>query len=87
MIVSPRASMDGADLLDAGFGISEVVDMVILKGVDEDTKRKVLRYVDFDKFTSTPKPVRKTKTKGACVVDVPSPKPAAMAWEQGRNAI
>lgn len=76
MIVSPRASMDGADLLDAGFGIAEVVDMVILKGVDEDTKQKVLRYVDFDKFTSTPKPVKKTKTKtkGACVVDVSSPK-------------
>lgn len=78
MIVSPRASMDGADLLDAGFGISEVVDMVILKGVDEDTKRKVLRYVDFDKFTSTPKPVRKTKgvcVKSVSVVDVPLPKP------------
>ena len=76
MIVSPRASMDGADLLDAGFGIAEVVDMVILKGVDEDTKQKVLRYVDFDKFTSTPKPVKKTKTKRVCVVDVPLPKPA-----------
>lgn len=75
MIVSPRASMDGADLLDAGFGIAEVVDMVILKGVDEDTKQKVLRGVDFHKFTSTPKPVRKTKTKAVCVVDVPLQKP------------
>lgn len=75
MIVSPRASMDGADLLDAGFGIAEVVDMVILKGVDEDTKQKVLRYVDFYKFMHSPKPVKKTRTKGACAVDVPLPKP------------
>ena len=32
MIVSPRASMDGADLLDAGFEPERVLDMVIFKG-------------------------------------------------------
>lgn len=45
-IVSPRASMDGADLLDAGFDVKEVVDMVLLKGCDEDVKEKMLRDVD-----------------------------------------
>lgn len=72
MIVSPRASMDGADLLDAGFHISDVVKMVILKGVDKDIENKVLRYLDFDKFTNTPKVKKEKKTK-VVRVNVPTP--------------
>lgn len=72
MIVSPRASMDGADLLDAGFHISDVVKMVILKGVDKDIEKKVLRYLDFDKFTNTPK-IKKERKKKIVSVDIPNP--------------
>lgn len=46
MIVSPRASMNGADLLDAGFKIEDVIDMVILKGADKDIRAKILNDVD-----------------------------------------
>lgn len=72
MIVSPRASMDGADLLDAGFHISDVVKMVILKGVDKDIENKILRHLDFDKFTSAPKVKRKERKK-IVSVDIPNP--------------
>lgn len=53
MIVSPRASMDGADLLEAGFKVEEVVDMVVLKGADKDTKTKALQDVSFDLGSET----------------------------------
>lgn len=46
MIISPRASMDGADLLDAGFKIEDVIDMVVMKGADDDTKLKLMRGID-----------------------------------------
>ena len=45
VIISPRACMDGADLLDAGFEPSEVVDMTIFKGCSEDIKKKLLKGV------------------------------------------
>lgn len=47
MIVSPRASMDGADLLDVGFTFDEVVDMVICKGCGADIKKAILKGVKF----------------------------------------
>lgn len=50
MIVSPRASMDGADLLDAGFSPERVVEMVIYKGCDEDIKKKIMQGVDLTKL-------------------------------------
>ena len=45
MIVSPRASMDGADLLDAGFNINDVLEMCIFKGCDNDVKTKILKDI------------------------------------------
>ena len=36
VVIGQRAMLDGADLLDAGFSQSEVEDMVIYKGIDED---------------------------------------------------
>lgn len=36
IVIGSRAMLDGADLLDAGFSQSEVEDMVIYKGIDED---------------------------------------------------
>ena len=47
MIVSPRASMNGADLLEQGFSIEEVLDMCVFKGTDYDTKTKCLRGINF----------------------------------------
>ena len=50
VVVSPRASMQGADLLDADFGVEEVLDMVILKGVSQDVKSQMLKDVSFSKI-------------------------------------
>lgn len=50
MIVSPRASMNGADLLDAGFKIEEVLDMVIFKGASEDTRLKAMQGINLDEY-------------------------------------
>lgn len=49
MIVSPRASMDGADLLDAGFTMEEVAEMTIFKGCDEDVRTKLKRHIPLSK--------------------------------------
>lgn len=46
MIVSPRASMNGADLLDAGFTVEQAVEMCILKGADYDVRKKVLKGIN-----------------------------------------
>ena len=46
VIISPRAAMDGADLLDAGFTEDEVLEMCIFKGCTEDIKDKILRGVE-----------------------------------------
>lgn len=45
LIVSPRASMNGADLLDAGFSYDEVLDMCIFKGADVDVRTKCMEGV------------------------------------------
>ena len=45
VIISPRACMDGADLLDAGFTYEEAIDMTIIKGNSEDVKKKLLNGV------------------------------------------
>lgn len=61
--VSPRALMDGADLLDQGFTSKEVLDMVVFKGVEEDVKAKALKGIKLDSPTtkkgeSTSQPVK-----------------------------
>ena len=48
MAVSPRASMQGADLLESGFSMNEVLDMCIFKGATEDVKNKLLQGIDFN---------------------------------------
>lgn len=50
VIVSPRASMQGADLLEAGFDVNDVLEMCILKGASEDIKNKLLKDIDFGLF-------------------------------------
>jgi MoxR-like ATPase len=45
VMVTPRASIEGAKLLNAGFSRSEVEDMTIFNATDADTKRKVLAAV------------------------------------------
>lgn len=57
MAVSPRASMQGADLLESGFDINEVLDMCVFKGVTQDVKTKLLQGIDLTnpKKTSTMK--------------------------------
>lgn len=50
VIVSPRASMQGADLLESGFDIEEVLEMVIYKGIGEDAKQKITQDIDFAKL-------------------------------------
>lgn len=41
-IVSPRASIQGAKLLAAGFSIDDVLEATVWKGLDQDTKARVL---------------------------------------------
>lgn len=53
MIVSPRASMDGADLLDGGFSFEEVLEMCVFKGCDDDTKEKCMKGVSLRKSAKT----------------------------------
>lgn len=50
IIISPRASMQGADLLEAGFPIEEVLDMCIYKGLNSDSKNKLVKDIDFGIF-------------------------------------
>ena len=45
VIVSPRASYHGADLLRAGFLQSKVEDMVIWKGINKEVKNRILAEV------------------------------------------
>lgn len=45
VIVSPRASAQGANLLDAGFTFREAVEMTILKGAKQDQAEKILTGV------------------------------------------
>lgn len=49
LIVSPRASMDGADLLEAGFSLNEVLEMTVLKGSNKDIRGKVLKGINLEK--------------------------------------
>lgn len=72
--VSPRALMDGADLLDQGFSPTEVLDMVVFKGVEEDVKAKALKGVKLDSISkekeSEPRPVSyptSCKIRFACI--------------------
>ena len=54
MIISPRASMDGADLLEAGFSPSEVMEMVIYKGCDSDIKTKISKGISLSNIRKRP---------------------------------
>lgn len=45
IIISPRACMDGADLIEAGFNVEEAISMTIFKGCTEDVKQKLLKDV------------------------------------------
>ena len=47
IIISPRASMQGADLLEAGFELEEVLEMCVYKGLNSDTKNKLMKDIDF----------------------------------------
>lgn len=53
IIISPRASIDGADLLDQGFKIKDVLDMVVFKGASNDIKSKILDGIDLKKPKKT----------------------------------
>lgn len=60
VIVSPRASMNGADLLEVGIEPNEVLRMTILKGLSKDIEEQLLRGVDLSKLIKKNKP-KKTK--------------------------
>ena len=53
IIISPRAAIDGADLLDAGFKIKDVLDMVVFKGCSNDVKSKILEGIELKKPKKT----------------------------------
>jgi MoxR-like ATPase len=45
VLVTPRASIEGAKLLNAGFSRSQVEDMTVFNATDAETKRKILAAV------------------------------------------
>lgn len=45
-VVSPRASIHGAKMLEAGFSREEVYDMVVFKGLPVDDRRKVISMME-----------------------------------------
>jgi len=40
-VVSPRASISGARMLASGFDVDDVEDMVLWRGLDDDTKKRI----------------------------------------------
>lgn len=42
IVISPRASIKGATLLQAGFSLAETLDMVIFKGINNEVKQRIL---------------------------------------------
>lgn len=60
-IVSPRASIDGADLLEAGFDIGEVLEMVIFKGANKDIQTKLLESVDLSLCCDSSSDIKKAR--------------------------
>lgn len=62
VVISPRASLQGADLLDSGFSIEDVLDMVIFKGVSEDVKTKIVKDINLAVFNKK-KAVKEGKKK------------------------
>lgn len=42
VVVSPRASIKGATLLQAGFSLAETLDMVVFKGINTEVKQRIL---------------------------------------------
>lgn len=71
VIISPRASMDGADLLDGGFTIKEVLEMTIFKGADKDVQTKLLKDIDLDKYGKT-EPAEPTVPKKSGKLTMPT---------------
>jgi hypothetical protein len=49
VIVSPRASIGGATLLDCGFSWQEAVEMRILKGSKPEVVAKIMEGIDIPK--------------------------------------
>lgn len=64
VIISPRASMQGADLLEAGFNLQETLEMCVLKGVSKDIKVKLLEGIKLSK----PKKIEKKNVSDNCIV-------------------
>lgn len=76
IIISPRASMQGADLLEAGFPIEEVLDMCIYKGLNSDSKNKLVKDIDFGIFNkknksnnTSKKPFKVKSNQGKIIID------------------
>jgi hypothetical protein len=71
VIISPRASMDGADLLEGGFSFEQTLDMVIFKGCDKDIQTKLMAGIDKTSFASAGKPVpKKPRSKSVSTADI-----------------
>lgn len=64
VIISPRASMQGADLLEAGFNLQETLEMCVLKGVGKDIKVKLLEGIKLSK----PKKIENVATSDNCII-------------------
>lgn len=57
LIISPRASMDIADLIEADFEVEEAFEMALFKGVGKDIKDKVSKDVDLSSINKPKKQI------------------------------
>lgn len=74
VVISPRASMQGADLLDAGFHFSDVLNMVVYKGLSDEYKTQLIKDIDFKALEKQKKPNKKVNNNKPIriKIDVPS---------------
>lgn len=70
VIIGSRAMYDGADLLEAGFSQSEVEDMVIYKGIDEDIIESIKAKMNISsEHDKTKRTLNKSKNNEYNIVD------------------
>ena len=70
IIISPRASMQGADLLEAGFELEEVLEMCVYKGLNSDTKNKLMKDIDFKDVKKANKIFKPKKKKDIVEINI-----------------
>ena len=62
--------MQGADLLEAGFELEEVLEMCVYKGLNSDTKNKLMKDIDFKDVKKANKIFKPKKKKDIVEINI-----------------